>query len=129
MRIGELAAATGTSTKALRFYEDSGLLPPANRTGSGYRDYEDDAIDRLNFVRRGRAAGLTLKQIREVIDIRESGTAPCGHVQDLLNTRIADLDRQISDLRTLRDTVVHLRDGAANANPADCRAEDVCRYL
>lgn len=129
MRIGELAAATGTSTKTLRFYEDSGLLPPANRTASGYRDYDHDAVDRLDFVRRGRAAGLTLKQIREVIDIRETGTAPCGHVQELLNTRIADLDRQISDLQNLRDTVGHLSDGATHANPADCHAEDVCRYL
>lgn len=129
MRIGELAAATGTSTKTLRFYEDSGLLPPANRTASGYRDYDHDAVDRLDFVRRGRAAGLTLKQIREVIDIRETGTAPCGHVQELLNARIADLDRQITDLQNLRETVAHLRDGATHANPADCHAEDVCRYL
>jgi DNA-binding transcriptional MerR regulator len=129
MRIGELAAATGTTTKALRFYEDSGLLPPAERTTGGYRDYNDDAVDRLDFIRRGRAAGLALKQIREVIDIRDTGTAPCKHVQQLLNVRLNDLDRQIADLVLLRESVVHLRDGAIRANPADCHAQEVCRYL
>lgn len=129
MRIGELAAATGTTTKQLRFYEDSGLLPPAERTSGGYRDYNDDAVDRLDFIRRGRAAGLTLKQIREVIDIRDTGTAPCAHVQELLDVRLTDLDRQIADLQALRESVAHLRDGAAHANPADCHAEEVCRYL
>ena len=47
MRIGELAAATGTTTKTLRFYEDSGLLPPPERTTNGYRDYGPDAVSRL----------------------------------------------------------------------------------
>ncbi len=129
MRIGELAQATGTTTKTLRFYEDSGLLPPAERTPGGYRDYNDDAIDRLDFIRRGRAAGLTLKQVREVIDIRDTGTAPCAHVQELLNVRLTELDRQIADLQALRESVAHLRDGATHANPADCHAEEVCRYL
>lgn len=129
MRIGELATATGTTTKTLRFYEDSGLLPPPERTTGGYRDYNDDAVDRLDFIRRGRAAGLTLKQIREVIDIRDTGTAPCAHVQGVLDVRLTDLDRQIADLVALRESVAHLRDDAAHANPADCHPEGVCRYL
>ncbi len=129
MLIGELAAATGTTTKTLRFYEDSGLLPPTQRTASGYRDYSDDAIDRLHFIRRGRAAGLTLAQIREVIDIRDTGNAPCGHVRELLNARLADLDQQIADLQALRATVAHLRDDAAHADPTACPEDQVCRYL
>ncbi len=59
MRIGELAAATGTTTKTLRFYEDAGLLHPAGRTPTGYRQYSEDAVARLDFIRRGRSAGLT----------------------------------------------------------------------
>ena len=57
MRIGELAAATGTTTKTLRFYEDSGLLPPAERAANGYRDYGQDAVNRLDFIHRGRPPG------------------------------------------------------------------------
>ena len=76
MRIGELAAAAGTTTKTLRFYEESGLLPPTERAANGYRVYGPEALFRLDFVRRGRAAGLTLAQIREVADIREPATHP-----------------------------------------------------
>ena len=129
MRIGELAEATGTTTKTLRFYEDAGLLPPPRRTASGYRDYDEDVIGRLHFIRRGRAAGLTLAQIREVMDIRDTGTAPCHHVRELLDARLAEVDQQIADLRAVRGTVAQLLEGAAHANPADCAPENVCRSL
>ncbi len=129
MRIGELAEATGTTTKTLRFYEEAGLLPPTHRASNGYRDYGPDAVTRLDFIRRGRAAGLTLAQIREVIDIRDTGQTPCSHVHDLLTIRLTDIDRQIADLRELRATVARLRHEAGRADPAACDAEDVCRYL
>lgn len=129
MRIGELAEASDTTTKALRFYEQAGLLPPAERTANGYRDYAPEALARLDFVRRGRAAGLTLAQIREVLDIRDAGIAPCRHVRELLETRLGDLDRQIVDLQELRHTVANLRDRAATSDPTDCDATTVCRYL
>ena len=129
MRIGELAEATGTTTKTLRFYEDSGLLPPPERTVNGYRDYDQEAIARLDFIRRGRAAGLTLAQIREVLDIRDTGTAPCHHVKELLDIHLTALDQQIADLQALRTNVAHLRDDAAQANPSECQSKDVCRYL
>lgn len=128
MRIGELAEATGTTTKTLRFYDDTGLLR-SDRATNGYRDYGQDAVARLDFIRRGRAAGLTLAQIREVIDIRETGAAPCRHVHDLLGARLDDIDRQLTDLQALRATVAQLRGEAGRANPATCASEGVCRYL
>ncbi len=129
MLIGALAEASGTTTKTLRFYEEAGLLPPPGRTRGGYRDYTPDVIGRLDFIRRSRTAGLTLAQIREVLDVRDAGTAPCHHVQQLLAARLSDLDRQIADLQALRDTVGELSDAAATVDPADCEASTVCRYL
>lgn len=129
MRIGELAAATGTTTKTLRFYEDSGLLPPAARTPAGYREYDQTTVARLDFIRRGRAAGLTLAQIREVLDVRDRGRAPCAHVAELLAVRLRDLDAQIADLHALRATVAQLHDTARGGDPDTCGAEQVCRYL
>ena len=70
MGIGEPAAAAGPPTKTLRFYEESGLLPPTEGAANGYRDYGMEAMSRLGLIRRGRAAGLSLAQIREVIDNR-----------------------------------------------------------
>jgi DNA-binding transcriptional MerR regulator len=129
MRIGELAAATGTTTKTLRFYEESGLLPTAERAANGYRDYGPEALSRLDFIRRGRAAGLTLAQIREVIDIRDAGDAPCHHVYQLLVARLEDLDRQIADLEVLRESLIRRRDQAGPADPSSCPADTVCRYV
>lgn len=129
MRIGQLAAATGTTTKTLRFYENSGLLPPADRAANGYRDYGQDAVSRLDFIHRGRAAGLTLAQIREVIDIRDAGDTPCHHVRALLGERLADIVRQIADLQVLRATVTRLRDQAEQADPSTCAPDAVCRYV
>jgi len=129
MRIGELAAAAGATTKTLRFYEESGLLPKAQRAANGYRDYEPEVLSRLNFIRRGRAAGLTLAQIREVIDIRDAGDAPCHHVHQLLATRLVDIDRQIADLEALREALVQRREQAGTADPSTCPTDTVCRYV
>jgi DNA-binding transcriptional MerR regulator len=128
VRIGELADVTGTTTKTLRFYESAGLLGPADRSPSGYRQFGNDAIGRLDFIRRGRAAGLSLAQIRQIIEIRDAGTAPCRHVRALLDSRLDALDRQIAELGALRETVTALR-VAADTDTGTCRAEDVCRYL
>lgn len=129
MRIGEVAAAAGTTTKTLRFYEDQGLLPAPERTSGGYRDYGQDVIGRLDFIRRGRTAGLSLAQLRQILAIRDAGEAPCAHVTGLLTTRVADLDRQIADLQALRQTVAELRNTATTADPATCAPDQVCRYL
>lgn len=129
MRIGELANTTGTTPKTLRFYEDVGLLTPAGRTAAGYRMFTADAVDRLNFIRRGRSAGLTLAQIREVLELRDAGATPCRHVKDLLDARLTDLDRQIAELQALRETVAHLHEDASTADPDACRPQDICRYL
>lgn len=129
MRIGELADAAGTTTKTLRFYEDQGLLPPAERTSSGYRDYRPEAVTRIDFIHRGQAAGLTLAQIRQILDIRDHGQAPCDHVRDLLDTRLTDIEQQISHLIALRDTIADLRDAAERPEPNTCSPDQVCRYL
>ena len=129
MRIGDLAAKAGITTKTLRFYEQTGLLPPPDRAANGYREYGPAFLPRLEFIRRGRAAGLTLAQIREVIEIRDSGDAPCRHVYQLLTERLADVDRHIADLQVLRTTLVRKRDQAKSADPDTCAPETVCQYV
>src|SRR5690625_714985 len=129
MRIGELAQAAGTTTKTLRFYEDQGLLLPAARTGSGYRDYGPETLARLDFIHRGQAAGLTLAQIRQILQIRDSGTAPCGHVRELLGVRLAEVDEQIAELGRLRETMPQLRAAAEDVEPESWQAGAVCVYL
>ena len=129
MRIGELAERAGTTAKTLRFYEEQGLLPPAERTPSGYSDYAPETAARIDFVHRGQAAGLTLAQIRQILEIRDGGAAPCEHVRDLLDARLAEIEQQIAQLAALRDTITELRRDAAQPDPDSCSADQVCRYL
>lgn len=131
MLIGELAQAGGTTTKTLRFYEDVGLLPTPERTANGYRYYDSsaDTLARIDFIRRGQAAGLTLAQIRQVLEIRDQGIPPCQHVSDLLDDRLADLKQQIADLQGLRDTVRELRDRADAISPETSDPTAICQYL
>ena len=129
MKIGEMAAMAGMTTKTLRFYEERGLLPAPTRTPSGYRDYPPEVLNRLDFIRRGRNAGLTLAQISEILELRDAGQAPCHHVEALLSHQLAQLDRQIADLQELRASVAVLHEGAAAADPDACYAADICRYL
>ena len=129
MRIGQLAEATGTTTKTLRFYEESGLLPPAPRLASGYRDYDENAVGRVGFIHRGQAAGLTLSQICQILKIREHGQTPCSHVQALLGQRLGELDAQIAELLALRETISQLHEKASNPEPESCSADQVCRYI
>lgn len=129
MRIGELAEAVGTTTKTLRFYEQQGLLHEADRTASGYRDYSPETLARVDFIHRGKAAGLNLARIRQILDIRDRGHAPCAHVVDLLDSRLAEIDQQIRALRALRDTLTQLRTQADEIDPDACAEAEICRYL
>jgi MerR family transcriptional regulator, copper efflux regulator len=129
MRIGELATQADISTKAIRYYEQIGILTPPARTPSGYRTYDEAALGRLSFVRAAQAVGLTLGEIRQVIAFRENGQAPCAHVSELLQRHAADLDRRIQELQQLRGELQLLAERAATLDPEQCPPERVCHII
>jgi len=129
MRIGELAAQAGISTKAIRYYEQIGILIPPARTASGYRSYDEAALGRLGFVRAAQAVGLTLGEIRQVIAFRDNGQAPCAHVSDLLQRHAAELDARIRELQQLRGELRQLAERAATLDPEQCPPERVCHLI
>lgn len=127
--IGEFAAATGTTTKTLRFYEDQGLLPPTPRGANGYRDYDVNSVTRLNFITRARAAGLSIAQIRSILAIDEPGKVICSHVRDVLASQLAELDQKIQELSTLRAAVATSLAAVASGDPSECDSSKVCSYI
>jgi DNA-binding transcriptional MerR regulator len=129
MRIGEVADAAGVTAKALRYYERVGLLPPPDRTDSGYRDYPDAVLDRLRFIRAAQTVGLTLGEIKGVIAFREQGSPPCSHVLSLIEARAADLDRRIAEMAQLRDEMRKLAKRGHSLSPEDCLPDMVCHIL
>ncbi len=129
MLIGDLAKRSGLTTKAIRFYEEQGLLQPTARTSSGYRMYTDDALDRLAFVRAAQALGITLGQLREVIAFRDRGQTPCTHVAALLERKAAEIDKRIAELVKLGAVLDDLRHRARRLRPEDCQASTVCHLI
>jgi MerR family copper efflux transcriptional regulator len=129
MRIGELAEQAGVSTKAIRYYEQIGVLAPATRTTSGYRVYDHTALGRLGFIRAAQALGLTLGEIRQIIAFRDDGTEPCGHVTALLQRRAAELGARIAELQQLQDELQQLAERATTLDPQQCPPERVCHII
>lgn len=129
VRIGQLSEKTGVATRTLRFWEIQGLLPDPGRTAAGYRDYPPDAVDRVSFIRRAQASGLTLQQIRIVCGVADAGDSTCGHVADFVDQRLEDLDRRLRELSTTREALVGLRERLDGLDPRDCDPSDVCAAL
>ncbi len=100
--MSKLAARVGTSPDTVRYYERIGLLPETERSASGYRLYGDEAVERLQFIKRAQRFGLRLEAIGDLLEVRQRGLCPCGHTRRLLEERVAELDEEMSSLARLR---------------------------
>ncbi len=98
----EVAGLTGVSTDTLRHYERKGLLDLPPRTSNGYRRYPADAVERVQLIQRALTIGFTLNELADVLNERQRGGAPCHVVRTLVGERLEDLDRQLHDLKALR---------------------------
>ncbi len=126
--VGEAAKAVGVSAKAIRIWESKGLLPPAGRTEAGCRLFTDDDIEILRFIGRAKTLGLTLPEIKSILDLHRRGTAPCDQVTMLLDAHIRDVDRTIAELRALRATLAAAL-ASARRDQNQGSAATVCRII
>jgi len=101
-RIGEVARATGLSVQTLRYYERLGLLPPARRTVSGYRVYDQGTEERLRFIQQAKVAGFHLDEIKEILKLRYAGQSPCECVRRLLKVKLEQVEREITEMKRFR---------------------------
>jgi DNA-binding transcriptional MerR regulator len=129
MRIGEFAEASGVPTKTIRYYESVGLLPQPRRLQNGYRDYDASAATRLEFIRSAQAIGLSLGEIRGVLDFRDRGNVPCTHVAELIDRRAREVSAQIAALERVRADLERLARKARRLSPRDCEKASVCHII
>lgn len=129
MKIGELATRSGASRQTIRFYEAQGLLPAPDRTPGGYRDYDARVLERLRFIRHAQAAGLSLREVRQVLAIRDRGDAPCGHVRQLLADRLAGVRAQMAELVALEGHLETLLERSRQPPPPGHDDSAVCWIL
>ena len=101
-RIGDLAETTGVTVDTLRYYEREGLLPRVERTAGGFRCYSEETAHRLEFIKQARELGLTLREIRQLI---EPKNGRCSAVRQVLAERLADVERRLHDLTSFRKTL------------------------
>lgn len=111
LTVSELARRVGTGPDTVRYYERMGLLRPADRTPSGYRQFGEADVERMGFIRHTQRLGLALSEIAELLEIRERGLCPCGHTRDLLASKLPEIDAQVAALLDLRATVRQLLAG------------------
>ncbi len=129
MKIGEVAELAGLSAKTIRYYEEIGLLPEPEREFNQYRSYGPETLQKLAFIRRAQAANLKLREIREILEIRSQGRAPCVHVRDLLKRRLSKIDQQLEELKTAKQELEELVVLAEATDPAECSGDVICTIL
>lgn len=122
--IGELARRSGASRDTIRYYESTGVLPEPRRTGSGYRLYGAEDVERLTFVSRAQELGLRLEEIAETLDLVDEGREPCDHVRRSLRRRLAETRARIRALEGFQATLEEALERApeeGGASVASCR--------
>jgi DNA-binding transcriptional MerR regulator len=126
LRIGELAGQLGFNPKTIRYYEEIGLLPEPRRTPTGYRAYGPADLERLRFIAKAKAIGLTLDEIGEILALRREGERPCQHVLELVDRKLEGVEQQIRALQDFRQELLSLRAEAAREVAAD---GEICNII
>ena len=126
--VSQATQQAGVTRKAIRTWEDKGLLPPAERTEAGYRLFTAADIAVLTFIRQAKTLGLTLTEIHDILGLQRGGAQPCGRVTQLLDAHIDQIDRAMAELRQLRQTLLGARRAADQTRRAGGDAV-VCQII
>lgn len=121
MSIGDLAATTGLTVETIRYYERLGLFPPAARVAGGRRRFPGSTLERIALINGGKALGLTLAEIRELLST-VSGPLQCRAIESALRRHVERIDRQMIALRALRRRLSSYQRACAAANAASSHA-------
>ncbi len=120
MNIGEAAQASRVSAKMIRYYEQIGLIPPAQRTDAGYRAYTEADVHRLHFIRRARDLGFSVAEITDLLGLWNDKSRRSADVKRLAQQHIAELERRMEDMRQMASTLKTLISACAGDHRPDC---------
>ena len=120
MNIGQAARASGVSTKMIRYYEQIGLVRPADRTDSNYRSFGQRDVNELRFIKRSRNLGFSIEEISTLLSLWRDRNRPSREVKAIADGHIADLDIRIAEMRAMADTLRELSACCAGDRRPDC---------
>ena len=124
LTVGALARRAGIQATAVRYYERRGLLL-SRRLGNGYRVYDEEAVKMLRFIRRAKAIGFTLAEIKQIVEIYQAGRPPCGCVRNLMDRSLREIEQRIRELSALKR---QLRAMLSRKLPAQ-RSDGICPLI
>jgi MerR family transcriptional regulator, copper efflux regulator len=119
MNIGEAARASGITAKMIRYYESVDLVPPAGRTGAGYRTYSEQDVDTLRFIRRARDFGVPMDRVKLLVGLWRDKDRPSREVKAIALHQVGELESKIAELTAMKDALAAL----ARACRGDSRPE------
>ena len=108
LTIGQVARQAGVGVETVRFYERQGLLEEPSRRESGYRQYPEDVVSRLRFIRRAKELGFSLKEIKELLALRVDPSTTCREVKEQAEAKIGDIEEKIHSLQRMKKALVKL---------------------
>ena len=116
---GQLAKLAGIGAEAVRFYEKQGLLPKPHRDEAGYRRYPEETAQRLRFITHAKWLGFTLREVRELLDLRDRAGESCGDVRDRIVAKGLEIKRKLRALTLMENAVEKLAAACDGARPID----------
>ena len=120
MNIGEASHASGVTAKMIRYYEETGLIPPAARTASGYRTYGPKEVQILRFVRRARGLGFPMEKVADLLALWRDRSRASADVKQLAEAQVKSLETRIQEMQEMKATLEHLVHACAGDDRPDC---------
>ena len=120
MNTGQAARASGITAKMIHHYESVGLLPPAMRSDTGYRQYGEREVHVLRFIRRARDLGFSIKDISGLLSLSNDRQRPSRQVKALAQAHMQQLQRKIDELQSMRQTLEKLVQCCQGDERPDC---------
>ena len=120
MKIGDAAKRSGVPAKTIRYYESVGLIEPATRQDNGYRAYSETDIHTLRFINRARGLGFTVKDVAMLLALYRDSSRASADVKAVAARHVDRIDEKISELQSMRQTLLHLIDRCHGDDRPDC---------
>jgi MerR family copper efflux transcriptional regulator len=120
MNISDVAKKTGLTSKAIRFYEEKGLVTAPLRSDNGYRSYTQKHLDELTLLRQARQVGFNLEECRELVNLFNDPARHSADVKARTLQKVADIEKVISELQGMRQQLLALADSCPGDDSADC---------
>lgn len=128
MKISEASQASGCHLETIRYYERIGLMPAPTRTGSGYRSYSEQDVERLRFITRGRDLGFSLDEIRSLMRLDQDGDLACEDVTRLAQQHLIDVQERIRDLQRVARELERTIRSCGGGVRAQCAILDALKH-